>query len=239
MAVAVTEQGGRVAYLTDTGRKFKEGRDLIRDSISGNGMRFNLYESSRRAPSNVLDLPTVRPINDNDPREKFLGEMGENCERQHRPSRRHKRANQKDTARGRARLCHLERSNRAPWLRLPRHQRRGHHRAQRPRARGDKRPRCSAITCRDAEQAIAARQMRETTWSKEAAQPMSAYARGVRYIEEACEFARLHGATVEVDMKEKGAGRHPMIRVRVQRQIRTDNRFADQLVLVYPRCSAP
>jgi hypothetical protein len=42
---------------------------------------------------------------------------------------------------------------------------------------------------------------------------MSAYTQGVRYIEEACELARLHGATVEVDMKEKGAGRHPMIRV--------------------------
>ena len=42
---------------------------------------------------------------------------------------------------------------------------------------------------------------------------MSAQAQGVRYIEAACQFARRHGAAVEVDMKEKGAGRHPMIRV--------------------------
>ena len=50
------------------------------------------------------------------------------------------RADQKDTARGRSSLWHLERSNRAAWLRLPRHQGRGHHGAQRPRERGDKRP---------------------------------------------------------------------------------------------------
>lgn len=42
---------------------------------------------------------------------------------------------------------------------------------------------------------------------------MSAYTQGVHFIEEACELARRHCATVEVDMKEKGAGRHPMIRV--------------------------
>jgi hypothetical protein len=42
---------------------------------------------------------------------------------------------------------------------------------------------------------------------------MSAHAQGIHFIEESCELARRHGATVEVDMKEKGAGRHPMIRV--------------------------
>jgi hypothetical protein len=42
---------------------------------------------------------------------------------------------------------------------------------------------------------------------------MSAHAQGVRYIEAACELARRLGAAVEVDMKENGAGRHPMIRV--------------------------
>jgi len=42
---------------------------------------------------------------------------------------------------------------------------------------------------------------------------MSAQAQGVRYIETACDLARRHGAAVEVNMKERGAGRHPMIRV--------------------------
>lgn len=42
---------------------------------------------------------------------------------------------------------------------------------------------------------------------------MSAQAQGVRYSEAACVPARRHGAAVEVNMKERGAGRHPMIRV--------------------------
>jgi hypothetical protein len=42
---------------------------------------------------------------------------------------------------------------------------------------------------------------------------MSAHAQGIHFIEEACALARRHSATVEVDLKEKGAGRHPMIRV--------------------------
>ena len=56
MAAAAAAQGVRVAFLTGTGRKFKEGRDLFGDRLSGDAMAFNLYESSLRA-DNVLNLP--------------------------------------------------------------------------------------------------------------------------------------------------------------------------------------
>ena len=83
MAVAVTEQGARVAYLTDTGRKFKEGRDLFGDSLSGNAMRLNLYESDLRAPANVVNLPTVRRLNQKN-RPKPSWPDGRNGGQQHR-----------------------------------------------------------------------------------------------------------------------------------------------------------
>jgi hypothetical protein len=168
MAVAITEQGGRVAYLTDTGRKFKEGHDLFGDSISGNGMRFNLYESSLRAPPNVLNLPTVRPINDNDPREKFLGKMAEMAN--------NNVALYDGTSGPIKKILSEAEVVFGIWNDLT--QRlgfgyfviKGAEILERCVRENETMPaRCSAIACTDAEQAVATKHMWETTWSKEAA----------------------------------------------------------------------
>jgi hypothetical protein len=167
MASAASAQGARVAFLTNTGRKFKEGRDLFGDRITGNGMAFNLYESPLRA-DNVLTLPTVRPINWNDPKEKFLGEMAEVAN--------NNRAFYDGTTEPIKKILREAEVVLGIWNDLTERLGFGYHvikgadiMERSARENVVINARCSAFACMDAEQAIAARQMWETTWSKEAA----------------------------------------------------------------------
>jgi len=167
MAAAASAQGVRVAFLTNTGRKFKEGRDLFGDSISGNGMRFNIYESPMRA-DNVLNLPTVRRINENNPQEKFLGEMAELAN--------DNIAAYDGTTRPVKKILREAEVVFGIWNDLTERLGfgyliiKGAEILERSVRENETRPAsCSAIACTDAEQAVATKHMWETTWSGEAA----------------------------------------------------------------------
>jgi hypothetical protein len=167
VAAAASAQGVRVAFLTNTGRKFKEGRDLFGDNISGNGMRFNIYESPMRA-DNVLNLPTVRGIDENNPQEKFLGEMAEMAN--------NNIATYDGTTEPVKKILREAEVVFGIWNDLTERLGfgylviKGADIFKRSALENEAiRARCSAIACMDAEQAVAAKRMWETTWSKEAA----------------------------------------------------------------------